>query len=158
MKRVMNQLKALALSLIAVPAMVYAVNPPPVVKAPQEPCSNIEWNPAFLKDYPTAPAACREVTVKDGVKYATFNGKVSKVGRDYVQVEVSDVSDNPISMIAFQIGTGGRITLGDKEEPVKDLKVGDQLTFWVREGRFGISPTLTDQPMAIVKPEAMATH
>jgi hypothetical protein len=81
-----------------------------------------------LKDYPTAPAACRNVTVKDGVKYATFNGKVAKVGHDYVQVEV------------------------------KDLKVGDHLTFWVREGRFGISPTLTDQPMSIVKPEAMSTH
>jgi hypothetical protein len=154
----MNQLKALALSLIAVPTIVYAANTAPIVKAPKETCSNIEWNSAFLKDYPTAPAACREVIVKDGVKYATFNGKVSKVGHDYVQVEVSDVSDNPISMIAFQIGTGGRVTLGDKVEAVKDLKVGDHLTFWVREGRFGVSPTLTDQPMAIVKPEAMTAN
>jgi hypothetical protein len=81
-----------------------------------------------------------------------------KVGHDYVQVEVSDPSDNPISMIAFQIGTGGKITLGDKVVPVKDLQVGDHLTFWVREGRFGVSPTLTDQPMAIVKPDAMAIH
>jgi len=154
----MNQLKALALCLITVPAIVYAVNAPPIVKAPKETCSNIEWNPAFLKDYPTAPAACRGVTLKDGVKYATFNGKVSKVGHNYVQVEVSDVSDNPISMIAFQIGTGGKITLEDKVVPVKDLQVGDHLTFWVREGRFGISPTLTDQPMPIVKPDAMSAN
>lgn len=154
----MNQLKVLAFSIIVVPAIVYAANAPPIVKAPKETCSNIEWNPTFLKDYPTAPAACREVTVKDGVKYATFNGKVSKVGHDYVQVEVSDVSDNPISMIAFQIGAGGRITLGDRVVAVKDLQAGDRLTFWVREGRFGISPTLTDQPMAIVKPDAMSAN
>src|ERR1700724_3224115 len=69
-ERVMNQLKALALSLAAVPAIGYAVTTPPIEKAPKESCSNIEWNPAFLKDYPTAPAACRNVTVKDGVKYA----------------------------------------------------------------------------------------
>jgi hypothetical protein len=154
----MNQFKALALSLIAVPAIVYAVNAPPIVKAPKESCSNIEWNTEFLKEYPTAPAACREVTVKDGVKYATFNGKVSKVGDQFVQVEVSDTFDNPISMIAFRLGTGGRITVDGKAERVKDLKVGDHLTFWVREGRFGVSPTLTDQPMAIVKPEAMTAN
>jgi len=154
----MNQLKALALSLIAVPVIVYATPPPPNVKAPKESCSNIEWNPAFLKDYPTAPGACREVIVKNGVKYATFNGSVSKVGRNFVQVQVSDVYDNPISTIAFQIGTGGKVTLGDKVEPVKNLKIGDHLTFWVREGRFGVSPTLTDQPMKIIKPEAMSAN
>jgi hypothetical protein len=154
----MNQLKALALALIFVPAVVYAANAPPIVKAPKESCSNIEWNTEFLKDYPTAPAACREVTVKDGVKYATFNGKVSKVGHQFVQVAVSDAFDNPISMIAFQLGAGGRITVDGKEERVKDLKVGDHLTFWVREGRFGVSPTLKDEPMAIVHPEAMTAN
>ena len=110
-----------------------------------------------MKDYPKAPAACREVTVKDGVKYAKFNGKVSKVGKRFVQVEISDVADIPVSTIAFEIGSGGRITVEDKAEKVKDLKVGDKLTFWVREGQFGISPTLIDQPMSIIKPDAMPT-
>ena len=154
----MNRFKAFALCLIAVPAVVYAVNAPAIIKATKESCANIEWNPDFLKEYPTAPAACRAVTVQDGVKYATFNGKVSKVGHDFVQVEVSDAYNNPISMIAFQLGVGGRITVADKAEPVKDLKVGDHLTFWVREGRFGVSPTLTDEPMPIIKPEAMSAN
>jgi hypothetical protein len=154
----MNKVKALALSVITVPAIAFAVEASPVVNAPIESCSNIEWSPAFLKEYPRAPAACREVIVKDGIKFATFKGKVSKVGRDFVQVEVSDVADIPISTIAFQIGVGGRVTMSDKVEKVKDLKVGDQLTFWVREAQFGISPTLTDQPMRIVKPEALPTN
>lgn len=125
------------------------------VEAPKESCANIKWNPAFLKEYPKAPAECREVTVKDGIKYAKFNGKVSKADHQFVQVEVSDVADIPISTIAFQVGVGGRVTLNDKPEKVSDLRVGDQLTFWVREGEFGISPTLADQPLAIIKPEAM---
>jgi hypothetical protein len=152
----MNIFKMLTLSAIAVPGVVFAVDAP-IVTAPKESCSNIEWSPAFLKDYPKAPGACREVILKDGIKFATFNGKVSKVGHDYAQIAISDAYDNPISTIAFQLGTGGRVTVNDKVERVKDLRVGDQLTFWVREGQFGISPTLTDQPMKIVKPEAMPT-
>lgn len=154
----MNNFKTLALSVIAVPAIAFAADAPPILKAPKESCSNIEWSPAFLKEYPKAPAACREVIVKDGIKFATFNGKVSKVGHDFVQVQVSDVAGIPISTIAFQMGTGGRVTVNDKVEKVKDLKVDDQLTFWVREAQFGISPTLTDRPMSIVKPETMPTN
>jgi hypothetical protein len=150
--------KALALSFITIPAFAVAANAPTEVAAPKESCSNIKWSPAFLKEYPKSPAACREVTVKDGIKYAKFNGKVSKVGGKFIQVEVSDVADIPISTIAFEVGVGGKITIGDKIERVSDLQVGDQLTFWVREGQFGVSPTLADQPMPIIKPEAMLTN
>ncbi len=123
---------------------------------PSNDCASIVWNQAFLKELPKAAAACRDVTVREGVKYAQFKGKVSKVGKHYVQVAISDVANTPISMIAFEIGDGGRITLNDKEEKVSDLKVGDQLTFWVHEGEFGVMPTLTDKTMQIIKPEAMS--
>jgi hypothetical protein len=153
----MNPIKFVALSLIAMPAITFGANAPPEAVAPKEGCADIKWSAAFLQEYPTAPAACREVIVKDGVKFATFNGKVSKVGHEYVQVEVSDDANNPISTIAFQIGVGGKVTMNNKVEGVRDLKVGDLLTFWVREGQFGFSPTLTDQPMTVIKPEAMPT-
>ena len=152
-----NYFRTLALSAFAAPITMFAADAPPLVEAPKESCSNIAWSPAFLKDYPTAPAACRQVIVKDGVKFATFDGKVAKVGPQFVEVAVSDVAGIAISTIAFQIGKGGRVTIDDKVEKVKDLKVGDQLTFWVREGQFGISPTLTDEPMTIIKPETMPT-
>jgi hypothetical protein len=145
----MHPFNALLLVAIVAPTLAMALDPP------KETCSNIQWSPDFLKEYPKAPVACREITVKDGVKYAKFNGKVSKTGSQLVQVEISDVADIPISTIAFQVGVGGRITVEGKEERVKDLKVGDVLTFWVREGQFGISPTLAAQPMRVVKPDAM---
>jgi hypothetical protein len=153
----MNRLKTMTLALIALPAATIGANAPPDIMAEKESCANIEWSAAFLKEYPKAPAACRQVIVKDGVKFATFDGKVSKVGHEFVQVEVSDDANLPISTIAFQIGVGGKVTMNNKIEKVKDLKVGDLLTFWVREGQFGISPTLTDQPMTIIKPETMPT-
>ncbi len=83
---------------------------------------------------------------------------MSKVSDTYVQVEISDVGNFPISTIAFQVGVGGQVTMNDKLEKVKDLKVGDQLTFWVPEGQFGISPTLADRPIAIIKPEGMTPN
>jgi hypothetical protein len=120
-----------------------------------ESCANIKWNPAFLKEYPKAPVTCKEVTVKDGVKYAKFFGTVSKVDHQSVNVTMMDVGNLPVSTIAFEVGVGGQITIGDKTERVKDLRVGDQLTFWVREGEFGVSPTLADRPIPIIKPEVM---
>ena len=68
---------------------------------------------------------------------------------------MGDVADIPISTIAFQVGVGGKVTMNGKVQKVSSLKVGDQLTFWVREGQFEISPTLTDRPMTVIKPEAM---
>ena len=150
----MRYTKALAVSLFVLPALAVAAAPD--VPAPAETCSDIQWSAAFLKDYPKAPAACRDVIIKDGVKYATIVGVVQKVGADYVQVAITDVADIPISVIAFQIGVGGMVTINDKAVRVKNLKVNDRLTFWVREGQFGISPTLYDKPMAIIKPEAPA--
>jgi hypothetical protein len=124
-------------------------------EVPEVSCANIKWNPAFLKDYPKAPITCQEVTVKDGIKYAKFRGTVSKVDHQSVEVQMADVGDLPVSTIQFEVGKGGRITLGDKTEMVKDLRVGDLLTFWVREGEFGVSPTLATHPLPIVKPVPM---
>ena len=45
--------------------------------------------------------------------------------------------------------------MGEQVETVKDLKVEDKLTFWVREGQFGVSPTLSEKPMKIIKPDSM---
>lgn len=127
-------------------------------EVPKVSCVDVQWSAEFLKLYPKAPVSCREVTVKDGVKYAKFNGKVSKIDSKHVQVDISNVADTPVSTIAFEVGVGGRVTLDNqKEERVKDLKIGDILTFWVKEGAFGVSPTLDEQPIRIIKPMPMLT-
>ena len=152
-------MKRSIISIIACAAVgVAATTQAAPTLGPSNDCASIVWNPGFLQELPKAAAACRDVTVKDGVKYAQFKGKVSKVGKHYVQVAISDVANIPISMIAFEIGIGGKVTLNDKETKVADLKVGDQLTFWVHEGEFGVMPTLTDKTMRIIKPDAMSAN
>jgi hypothetical protein len=154
----MKKFELFALSLIAVPALAWSADALPPVPPATSNCSNIVWSPAFLKDYPKAPVTCQSVTVKDGINYARFNGKVAKIGTNFVQVQLSDMGGIPVSTIAFQIGVGGRITMGDTVETVKELKIGDVLTFWVRERQFGFLPTLTDKPMTVVKPDAMSVQ
>jgi hypothetical protein len=145
----MNLLKVLVLSAIAVPAICAAAD------TPRELCSDIKWNQEFLKDYPKAPAACRAVVVKDGLKYAQFDGHVKKVGKNVVEVEIHNVANTPISEIGFEVGTGGTINMNGKVVKVKDLQKGDLLTFWVPEGVYGISPTMAERPLKVVKPTAM---
>ncbi len=153
-------MKTQLVSMVACAAFAAAASAAQMAPAPgpSNDCASVVWNPSFLRELPKAAAACRDVTVKGGAKYARFMGTVSKVGTHYVQVAISDVAGIPISMIAFEIGDGGRITLNGKVEKVADLKLGDQLTFWVHEGEFGVMPTLTDKTMQIIKPEAMAAN
>ena len=83
-----------------------------------------------------------------------FWSAIRKHRQPVVVWKCANVANDPISDIAFEVGVGGRVTVNDKVEKVSQLKAGDVLTFWVREGVFGVSPTLSDEPMRIIKPEA----
>jgi hypothetical protein len=133
---------------LAVGVNVAAGNP-----LPERTCATIQWNPEFLKSYPTAAAACRGIIDKGGIKFAEFRGTVSQVNHDVVQVQVLDVMGTPISTIAFLMGRDGQVVVDQWGGKIEDLKRGDQLTFWIREGLFGVSPTLIDHPMLLVRPE-----
>jgi len=154
----MKKFELFALSLIAVPALAWSADALPPVPPATANCSNIEWSAAFLKDYPKAPVTCQSVASKDGINYAKFNGVVSKIGPKLVQVQLSDVGGTPVSTIAFQVGVGGRVTMGDTVRTVKELKINDVLTFWVRENQFGSLPPMPTKPMTIVKPDAMTVQ
>lgn len=120
---------------------------------PQHSCAAIQWNSQFLSAYPKAAAACRHVVVRNGIQFAEFEGIVSQVNHDVIQVEISDVAGIPLSTIAFLTGKDGHVVIDETGKQVNTLVRGDRLTFWIREGRFGVSPTLKDQPMLIVRPE-----
>jgi hypothetical protein len=119
---------------------------------PQHSCAAIQWNSQFLSAYPKAAAACRLVVVRNGIQFAEFKGIVSQVNHDVIQVEISDVAGIPLSTIAFLSGKDGQVVIDETGKQVNTLTRGDHLTFWIREGRFGVSPTLKDHPMLIVPP------
>ncbi len=122
-------------------------------KHPTYACANVRWNQEFLRYFPKAPAACRDVTEKDGVEYAQFDGRVTKMGLRFVQVEVADVANIPIAAVEFKIGSGGTAEINNRVVKVRDLKVDDRLTFWVREGQFG-TLSVPRQHLVIFQPGA----
>jgi hypothetical protein len=144
-------MKRLTMSLLCAAAAV--MHPLNARAALKQSCSSIEWNPQFLESYPTAPAACRGVVNRGGIEIAEFKGTVSQVDHDVVQVKVSDVMGTPISTIVFLTGRDGQVVINRWGKTVATLRSGDRLTFWIREGLFGVSPTLTDHPMLLVRPE-----
>jgi hypothetical protein len=91
-------------------------------------------------------------SLRDGVQYAEFDGTISHVNHDVVQVDVSDAVGMPLSTITFLTGRDGMVVIDNSGKAVGNLARGDHLTFWIREGRYGLSPTLKDRPMLIVEP------
>ncbi len=117
-------------------------------------CANVRWSDEFLRSFPKAAAACRDVTEKDGVDYARFDGRVSKIGPRFVQVEVSDVANIPIETVEFKIGSGGTAEINQRVVRVRDLRVDDRLTLWFRQGQFG-TLSIPRKEVAIFEPDAI---
>ncbi len=104
---------------------------------------------------PQAAPVCRDVARrKNGVTYARFDGRVAEVGPRFVRVEISDVANIPIAKVAFKTDAGGTVVIDNEVVRVRDLKVDDHLTFWLRDGQFGSASRPDDQRVAIIQPEA----
>ena len=151
----MYQFNAIAFMLICLQVLGFTGASYAATESRKQSCAEFQWNSAFLKAYPIGPASCRDVIVKDGVKYAQFHGAVCRVHQHNLQVTIYDAGELPASKIAFQIGLERRVTLGSEAIKLTDLRVGDVVTFWIREGEFGISPNLTDSPIAVLPPLPM---
>jgi hypothetical protein len=116
-------------------------------------CMKIKWNAQFLKEHPRAPAGCQDVATRNGVKYAKFSGTVKSISGNEATVAMKNVAGTEGNTIKVNTGTGASVTINGKEMKASELKVGDNLNFYVKEGDFGASPTM-DAPDAAMTPKA----
>ena len=142
----MNLLKALVFCAVAAAPMASVT-----AQQPNNPCSAIRWNEKFLQMYPRAAVACQTVEVKDGVKYAKFTGHVLKVMPDGVEVEVHNVAKTAVGSAIWHTTPDQPMNIGGKDETAKDLKKGDELTFWVAEGSMEMAPRPGAKPVVTPK-------
>jgi len=97
-------------------------------------CLSVNWSAATLDKYPYIAAACQEVMQKDGKTYVRFDGEVKKVAKGGTEVVMKmkggkqDLVLNPPE--------GRTVYVGGKKTPVKSLRPGDTLTFYIPEDRF----------------------
>ncbi len=118
-------------------------------------CMKIKWNAQFLKEHPRAPAGCQEVDTRNGVKYAKFSGTVKSIAGGQATVAMKNVAGTEGTTIKVDTNTGGMVTINGKETKASELKVGDNLNFYVKEGDFGASPTMAPAATTTVTPKAM---
>jgi MYXO-CTERM domain-containing protein len=97
-------------------------------------CLAVNWSSETLDKYPNIASACQEVMQKDGKTYVKFDGEVKKVSKGGTEVVMKmkggkqDLVLNPPE--------GRMVYVGGKKVPVKSLRPGDTLTFYVPEDRF----------------------
>jgi hypothetical protein len=132
------------LTLAAVATGLCAASLTGVAAEPNSACSTMVYHKSFLDQYPRAPAVCRQVDVKNGVKSAKFTGKVVSRDKGAITVQFLNVAGDAVAGMepaTFTPAEGARLTVNGKTTKYSDLKNGDTLNFWVSENRAGI---LTD--------------
>jgi hypothetical protein len=138
----MNLLKTLVYcAVVAVPTAAGAAEPAKDAGAPNNPCSALHWNAKFLQTFPRAALACQDVQVKDGVNYARFDARVAKVNPDSVEVEVLNVARTAVGTAVWRTSPDQDMEIGGKDAKAKDLKRGDELSFWVPESAVKMEPS-----------------
>jgi len=141
----MNLFKAVVCgAIVSIPAAALA-------QPMNNPCSDIKWNAKFLEMYPRAAVACQTVEVKNGVRYAKFVGRVTKVNADSMELEVHNVAGTAVGTSLWHTTPDETLSIGGREAKAKDLKKGDELTFWVAEGSAEMAPKPGAKP--IVTPQ-----
>ena len=118
-------------------------------------CMKIKWNAQFLKEHPRAPAGCQDVATRNGIHYAKFSGTVKSISGTDAVVAMKNVAGTEGTTIKVNTASGASLTINGKEMKASDLKVGDNLNFYVKEGDFGASPTIEGAPAQVVTPKPM---
>ena len=107
---------------------------------PKVSCADFKYSEALLAKYPKVPAACLEGRTYNGVNYAKFNGKVTKVTSSGVTVDMLDVAGNPISALTIKpADSKAFILVNGKQTHITDLNQGDSVTFWVPQSRMEVN-------------------
>lgn len=101
-------------------------------------CMDMQWHADFLKAFPRAPAACQEIAVRDGKKFARFTAKVTSVGPGAVTVRFLTSAGNPEREISLKPGPDARVAMNGKKVEYSKLQKDDVLTFWVAERQLGV--------------------
>ena len=151
----MSSFKILLMSVLcAASASVFAQTTIEGIEA----CMKIKWNGQFLKEHPRAPAGCQEVDTRNGVRYAKFSGTVKSMTATNATVAMKNVAGTELGTIKVDTGGGAMVTINGKETKAGDLKVGDNLNFYVKEGDFGASPMMMEMPAKTVMPKSMPAN
>jgi hypothetical protein len=101
---------------------------------------DVQYNKEFLAKYPDAGAACQEVKVIAGQKWARFNAEVKGNVDSHITVDFLNSSSKPMeNPLTFVYTPDATLTLDNgKAKAASNVKKGEKVVVWVPESRFGI--------------------
>jgi len=109
-------------------------------------CLEIVWSPEMLAKHPKIASACQEVMQKDGKSYVRFDGEVKKVSKGGTEVVMDMKGGDAITLHPKE---GRSVYIAGKKTPVKSLRPGDTLTFYIPEDR--LTAAVMETPAAPVE-------
>ena len=95
-------------------------------------CADVNWSPEMLAKHPKIGGACQEVMQRNGISYVKFEGEVVKVAKSGTEVTMDMKGGDKLVLNPKPDRT---VYIGGKKTPVKSLRPGDSLTFYVPENR-----------------------
>jgi len=95
-------------------------------------CADITWSPEMLAKHPKIGSACQEVMQRNGTTYVKFDGTIKKVAKGGSEVTMDMKGGDKL---VLNPDPNRSVYIGGKKTPVKSLRPGDSLTFYVPESR-----------------------
>ncbi len=93
-------------------------------------CEQITWSKESLNRYPQIASACREVMQRDGKYFVKFEGKVRRVADGGKQLTI-DFRDG--DLLVLTPPPNMNLYIDNKPMPMRSLRPGDELNFYVPE-------------------------
>ncbi len=124
-------------------------------KLPKVDCTAIKYSAAFLEKYPDVPAACLEARVYQGTTYAKLKAKVYINNLpDFITLQLLNVAGTMVTTFSVKPKPGMVVHVDGKPTKPEDLKVGQEITLWVPEGRMEADalPGATEQAWNVIPP------
>jgi hypothetical protein len=91
-------------------------------------CSDVTWSAEALATYPRIASACRDVLQRDGQYYVRFEGEVVRVADRGEQLTIDFRDGDRLTLTPPE---NLSLTINNRPTPVRDLRPGDQLRFYV---------------------------
>jgi hypothetical protein len=98
---------------------------------------DVTYSEAFLKKYPMAGAACRDVKIQNGEKWVRFVAKIAAVNGNQFTANFIDEFNNTVETVTFEGNAGDKFTVNGKEVDIATMMPGDTLDFWWPQSRLG---------------------
>ena len=86
-----------------------------------------------------APQACIEARDNHGTKYAKFTAKVFLTGEDRTTITIVDGQGKDVTTASIKPKPGSAVMINGQRVQFKNLKKGEELSFWVSEKRTSAS-------------------